>query len=175
LLLLNTSTLHTKKMSSIYEFLTDLGLKKYDLALLIFCPAGAVIGSMAHAILQFINPHKMPSSGGTRILSPLDGLGRMAWLFYRLMLGGILGLVVGLYFTGALQENVTTLAKVIALSILLGFAAPKLWVAQERVIVDQSIKRLNELLRRGEAEHTAAKTSNGSSKQESTVAVGRTG
>jgi len=62
------------------------------------------------------------------------------------MLGAILGLVVALYFIGAVHENTTTLAKLAALSILLGFAAPKLWVAQERIIVGQAMKRLNQML-----------------------------
>ena len=129
-----------------YDILLNLGLQKYDFALLMLCPFGAVLGSLAHAILQLINPHRMPRPGAVRILSNIDAMGRFQWLMLRFVLGGILGLVVGLYFIGAIQENKTTLAKIVALSMLLGFAAPKLWLAQERVIADRAIGKLNELL-----------------------------
>jgi hypothetical protein len=128
------------------EFLMELGFQKYDLALLILCPLGAVVGSYAHAILQLINPHRMPRPGTTRFLSNKDALGRVAWWVFRLTLGAILGLVVALYFIGALQENLTTLAKIVALSILLGFAAPKLWLVQERVVVERATNLLSDLL-----------------------------
>jgi hypothetical protein len=128
------------------EFLVDLGFKKYDVALLLLCPLGAVIGSFAHAMLLLINPHRIPRPGTTQFNTAQDALGRAAWLTFRLSLGAILGLVVGLYFIGALQENTTTLAKVVALSILLGFAAPKIWVAQEQLITDAAERRLKELL-----------------------------
>jgi len=128
------------------EFLLELGFQKYDIALLTLCPLGAVIGSFAHVILQVMNPHRMPRPGATRFASNMDALGRFAWLTLRLILGAILGLVIALYFIGALQENLTTLAKIVALSILLGFAAPKLWLAQERIVVDQSLKLLKDIL-----------------------------
>jgi hypothetical protein len=129
-----------------YTFLIDLGLKKYDLALLLFCPPAAMLGSFVHATLLVMDPQKLPRPGATRLASRMDAFGRFSWLFLRLSLGGILGLVVGLYFIGALQENITTLAKVIALSILIGFAAPKLWVAQELVLLEHGLKRIKELL-----------------------------
>jgi hypothetical protein len=131
---------------TMYDFLLELGFKKFDIALLIMCPIGAILGSYAHAILLTINPAKMPAPGGMRPVSPLDALGRFSWTMNRFMLGAILGLVVALYFIGAVHENTTTLAKLGALSILIGFAAPKLWVAQERIVVEQATKRLSEMM-----------------------------
>lgn len=120
------------------EFLTELGFKKYDLALLLFCPAGAVLGSFAHAMLTSINPDQPPrDEQRIRVASPRLAAARGSWLVLRLSLGAILGLVIALYFIGALQENLTTLAKIIALSILLGYGAPKIWVAQERLLLDR--------------------------------------
>ena len=120
------------------EFLTELGFKKYDLALLLFCPAGAVLGSFAHAMLTSINPDQPPcDEKRVRVASPRLAAARGSWLVLRLSLGAILGLVIALYFIGALQENLTTLAKIIALSILLGYGAPKIWVAQERLLLDR--------------------------------------
>lgn len=120
------------------EFLTELGFKRYDLALLLFCPAGAVLGSFAHAMLASMNPDQPPrDEGRVRFASPRLAAARGSWLVLRLSLGAILGLVIALYFIGALQENLTTLAKIIALSILLGYGAPKIWVAQERLLLDR--------------------------------------
>jgi hypothetical protein len=129
-----------------HDFLIDLGFQKYDIALLVLCPIGAIIGSYAHAVLLIINPHRVPRPGTTRFNTAPDALGRAAWLSFRLSLGAILGLVVGLYFVGALQENTTTLAKVVALSILLGYTAPRIWIAQEKVVADVAERRLRELL-----------------------------
>lgn len=129
-----------------HAFLIELGLSKYDIALLVLCPLGAVVGSFAHAVLLLINPHRIPRPGSTRFNTSTDALGRAAWLSFRLSLGAILGLVLGLYFIGALQENVATLAKVVALSILLGFAAPRVWVSQEKLIAEASENRLKEIL-----------------------------
>ncbi len=126
-----------------FEMLTSIGLKGHDLALLILCPAGAALGSYAHAILQMINPHQMPGVGGTVPLSFVDGMGRFAWTIFRISLGGILGLVVALYFIGSIQENISTVSKIVALSILLGYSAPKLWLSQERIILKQSEKFLD--------------------------------
>ncbi len=127
------------------EFLTDLGFKKYDLALLLFCPAGALLGSFAHAMLTSMNPDQPPrDERRVRVASPRLAAARGSWLVFRLSLGAILGLVIALYFIGALQENLTALAKIIALSILLGYGAPKIWLAQERLL----LTRVRDLIER---------------------------
>ncbi|MDD5390484.1 MAG: hypothetical protein PHD37_14155 [Gallionellaceae bacterium] len=129
-----------------HDFLIELGLSKYDIALMVLCPLGAMHGSFAHTCLLTINPHRMPRPGNVRILGTIDALGRFQWIILRLTLGAILGIVIALYFIGSLQPNLTTLAKIIALSILLGFAAPKLWLAQERVVTDRALSMLQQML-----------------------------
>ena len=127
------------------EILLQLGLTYYDIALLVFCPIGAIIGSIAHAAMLMINPERMPGPGQTKILCSTDALGRFTWLVLRLTLGGILGLVISLYFIGTLKESITTISKLIALSVLIGYAAPKLWIAQERALmkkIDDKIKSI---------------------------------
>lgn len=112
-----------------------LGFSNYDFALIIFCTIGSVIGSFAQAIMLTIDLKVMPKTEtDLKIASPKMQELRGAWLGLRLILGGILGLMVGLYFVGAIQETPTTLAKIIALSIMLGYAAPKVWYAQERIV-----------------------------------------
>jgi hypothetical protein len=67
----------------------------------------------------------------------------------RIMLGALLGGLLALYFVGTLQPNVTTIAKLTALSVLIGYAAPKIWLAQERVVTENVVARLEDALRRG--------------------------
>lgn len=45
----------------------------------------------------------------------------------------MIGLVLGLYFVGALHETISTFAKVVALSIV-GYSAPVLLETQERLM-----------------------------------------
>lgn len=115
--------------------LENIGLTPHDIALIIGCPIGGVIGSMAQSIVKTIDLDGPPKRENdmrlaSKELQELRGL----WLFLRLTLGGILGLVLGLYFIGAIQPTPGTVAKIIALSIIAGYAAPKVWEAQERVI-----------------------------------------
>jgi hypothetical protein len=113
----------------------SLGLTSHDAALLVGCPIGGVIGSMAQAIVKTIDLNGPPNREddmqlASEELQKLRGM----WLYMRLTLGAILGLVFGLYFIGAIQPTVGTAAKIIALSIVAGYAAPKIWEAQEKVV-----------------------------------------
>ena len=123
-------------------FFESLGITSHDIALLVGCPIGGVIGSLAQAIVKTIDLNSPPNSEGdmrlaSKELRELRGL----WLHLRLTLGGILGFVLGLYFVGALQPTSATIAKVIALAIIAGYAAPKVWEAQEKV-VDEKLKQI---------------------------------
>lgn len=112
-----------------------LGLTSYDLALLLLCPIGGVIGSFAHAIVQSIDLKGPPrSDSDMRVASAELQEVRGMWITLRVVLGGILGLVIGLYFIGAIKEAPAIVAKVIALSIVAGYAAPKVWEAQDRIV-----------------------------------------
>ncbi|WP_262730428.1 hypothetical protein [Alloalcanivorax marinus] len=117
--------------------LIDVGLGKYDIALLILCPLGALIGSFAFAITATISDMPPKKESQAKFASSQLAKARGAWLMLRLMLGAILGLLLGLYFIGAIQETPSTLAKVVALSIIAGYAAPKMWLAQDKVISAQ--------------------------------------
>ena len=122
-------------------FFENLGLTSYDVALLIGCPIGGVVGSMAHAIVKTIDLDGPPNrEDGMRLASKELQELRGIWLHLRLTLGGILGLVLGLYFIGAIQPTSGTIAKIIALSIIAGYAAPKVWEAQEKLI-DTKLKQ----------------------------------
>jgi ABC-type Fe3+ transport system permease subunit len=115
--------------------LSDLGFSPYDAALIVICPVGAILGSFAQAIVQTIDLKGPPKKeSDMTYASPALQVLRGAWLGLRLALGAILGLVIGLYFVGAIQENPATVAKIAALSIMAGYAAPKVWVSQDRIV-----------------------------------------
>ncbi|MEL6092824.1 hypothetical protein [Plesiomonas shigelloides] len=117
-------------------------ISAYDIALLICCPVGAIIGSFAFAIMDSIDPLNSPKNeSDAKFASPQLQEKRGIWLGLRCTLGFILGLVISLYFIGSIQENISTVAKIMALSIVAGYAAPKVWVAQE-ILLEAKIKRL---------------------------------
>lgn len=48
--------------------------------------------------------------------------------------GFVLGLVIALYFVGALSDNINSVARILGLCVLLGYQAPSVWVTQESTI-----------------------------------------
>ena len=59
--------------------------------------------------------------------------------------GLVLGLVIALYFVGAITEHVTSLARILGLCVLLGYQAPSLWLTQERALkrlVDKKVEAI---------------------------------
>ncbi|MNZ83436.1 hypothetical protein D3C78_1021640 [compost metagenome] len=115
-----------------------VGFTGYDIALLIACTAGAVVGSFAQAIMATIHPDGPPNKEGImHFASPELQKARGTWIALRLMLGAILGFVFGLYFVGTLHETPATFAKVWALSFIVGYAAPKIWAAKEQTVLRQ--------------------------------------
>ena len=119
-----------------------LGFSSFDLLLLGLCPVGGVIGSFAYAIIDTIDPINSPKKEEQAVFASKKLQDkRGAWLGLRCILGAILGLVIGLYFIGSIQENSSTLAKIIAFSIMAGYAAPKVWAAQDKILEGQ-IKKI---------------------------------
>lgn len=116
----------------------------FDVALLILCPLGAMIGSFAHVIVETIDLKGPPTNESkmriaSKELQELRGM----WLGLRMILGAIIGLMIGLYFIGAIKETTSTIAKLMALSILLGYAAPKIWEAQDKIVTAKINKIVN--------------------------------
>lgn len=59
--------------------------------------------------------------------------------------GLVLGLVIALYFVGAITESITSLARILGLCVLLGYQAPHLWLTQERALkklVDKKVEAM---------------------------------
>ncbi len=126
--------------------ITGIGLSEYDIALLLLCPFGALLGSFAFMISATIRTNPPVKENEYSLASKKLMSIRGRWMALRFMLGAIMGLLLGLYFVGAIQETPSTLAKVIALSIIAGYAAPKLWDAQDELITNQIKKVVKEEL-----------------------------
>ncbi|HCF1804184.1 hypothetical protein ACT01R_26795 [Pseudomonas aeruginosa] len=117
---------------------SELGFSNFDVLLPIACTIGAIFGSLAQTIIANYNLNSLPrKEGEMKSASPQLQEMRSAWLFLRLFVGGVLGFVVGLYFVGALQETPAVFAKLWALSFVVGYAAPKIWVVQERNLLNR--------------------------------------
>lgn len=97
-----------------------------------------MLGSFAHAIVKTIDLFGPPRvESDMKIASKDLQEKRGAWLYLRMVLGGILGLVIGLYFIGSIQQNVATISKILAFSILAGYSAPKIWEAQDKIVAQK--------------------------------------
>ncbi|MFU6932794.1 hypothetical protein ACM77L_29480, partial [Pseudomonas aeruginosa] len=117
---------------------SELGFSNFDVLLPIACTIGAIFGSLAQTIIANYNLNSLPrKEGEMKSASPQLQEMRSAWLFLRLFVGGVLGFVVGLYFIGTLQETPAVFAKIWALSFVVGYAAPKIWVVQERNLLSR--------------------------------------
>jgi len=117
-------------------------MTNFDLALLLLCPFGGVIGSFAFAIMDSIDPTNSPKDeNNADIASKKLQEKRGIWLSLRCLLGAILGLIISLYFLGSIQQNISTVAKIVALSIIAGYTAPRIWVVQE-TLIEEKIKQL---------------------------------
>jgi len=76
------------------------------------------------------------------------------------LVGGVLGLVIALYFVGAITEHTTSLARILGLCILLGYQAPNLWRVQEKLLGSMVEEKLRTVLSRQRLE-TTTPTTNG--------------
>lgn len=122
--------------TSLWLNLQSIGFSQVDLFLLILSPVCAGIGSTANGMLTEMNPSRLPRGG--RIRGHVEVVVFIKWCVYRLFIGCALGLVVGLYFVGSLNESPTSLARALALAVIVGYAAPKLWQLQERQVLREA-------------------------------------
>ncbi|WP_176065304.1 hypothetical protein [Piscinibacter koreensis] len=93
-------------------------------------------------LVQAGDLQRFPSGTSVRFAKPAIALFRIGWIGARLSLGAILGFLVALYFVGAMQPSAATFARLIGLSIIAGYAAPRLWVAQEEILVQSVLTRV---------------------------------
>lgn len=138
------------------------GLTLLDVLLLSLCPIATMLGTMVSSSVSKISnkPSFIPATElPPHILSQqsnddnnkeqllAEHNAKMEQFFhisrrrestldsFRLpFVGLVLGLVIALYFVGAITESVTSLARILGLCVLLGYQAPILWIAQEKTL-----------------------------------------
>lgn len=112
------------------------GIPWNELLLPFACAVGAIFGSIAQAIVATIQIDGPPNKLGTLEIAPPElAKIRGAWMSMRIFVGAVLGFVFGLYFIGTLNNETGTFARIWALSFGVGYAAPKIWVAQEKALL----------------------------------------
>ena len=57
------------------------------------------------------------------------------WIFARLALSVLTGLVVGLYFVGTFPSSPDGVARIFAMCVFIGYAAPTIWLAKEKWVL----------------------------------------
>jgi len=117
----------------------NLTLNGVDLALLVLCPVFSSLGVLVSFVLK--EQEKKPESSFLR--NSLEQVGQYCG---NLFIGLVLGLLIALFFVGAINSEVTSLAKVLALSILLGYQAKTIWFSQEKVINNAIQKKVKQAL-----------------------------
>ena len=122
------------------SLLAQIGFKPQDFLLVSLSPLCAALGSIVHGMLLEMNPSRLPTKGGVR--EWIHAAVIVKWFFYRIFIGGVLGLVIALYFVGSLTESPTSLARVLALAVLVGYSAPRLWLFQEQHLLQEFDKRI---------------------------------
>lgn len=135
------------------EIINQLNLGLTDKILLLGCPFAAIIGSFANWLILEVNLSEKPitrKNGKITVglRSSLEAAFVLKWIFFRLLVGGILGLVLALYFIGIIKDDLNSISRLLAFAILLGYAAPKMWISQEKLIqkyIDEQIKKLPDL------------------------------
>jgi hypothetical protein len=117
-----------------------LHLTDQDILLLVCCPLAAAMGSLVQFLIMEYGAEFKPTPRIRIVNDPAIRKVRVALSYFRVLTGGLLGLVFALYFVGTLQPGISPLCKLIAFSVLVGYSAPKIWVNQARA-VEKSIEK----------------------------------
>ena len=112
-----------------------------DIDLMILCPIAGGIGGFLRFLCQAVNFDNLLGGSGrsgienASFANVSQMFASLEWLLGHVILSAAAGLMVGLYFVGSVKGDPTTIARLLALSILVGYAAPRLWRSQEKSII----------------------------------------
>lgn len=128
--------------------MNELNLGLVDGIILLESPIYAIIGRFANWAILEVNLSEKPITNKNgkiqvRLRNHLEVGFILKWLSLRLMVGGILGLVFALYFVEIINDDFNSISIILGFAILIGYAAPKTWVSQEKMVqkyIDQKVK-----------------------------------
>jgi hypothetical protein len=115
----------------------------FDAALLVLCPLFTALGTLVSFILKNKNEDQIQIRLGFFYRVTLSVVEKIGHIF----VGLVLGLIIAVFVVGAVKPEVTSLTRILALSILLGFQAPAMWFYQERIITNLIEKQLEKIIR----------------------------
>lgn len=127
------------------EMFTGVSFSDNDLFMMFLCPVFSMVGGVANFFALYQsheNAHKQGESG--KLIDFKMASMHADRLRVRVILSVVIGLIVALYFIGSIVSP-NTVAKVFALSIILGFSVPALWLSQEKLILDTTENRFKKI------------------------------
>jgi hypothetical protein len=136
-------------------FMESFGFTSQDILFLFYCSAFAALGGMANVCVLWADYSKLPDEGSFIIANLRVACIRIFWIFIRVQLSCVVGLIFSLFLVGALNSNSATTARIFALSILIGYAAPKLLVTQEALISEAVENKLRKILQEKKKEQAS--------------------
>lgn len=104
-------------------------LEHQDTALLVIAPALGLLGSVVRA-LTIRNSLEVLPTRPTSNANKFDWrffYSRFNWYFAWAIVGCATGLLIGLLFSGSMASGFQSLARVGAMALISGFAAPSVW------------------------------------------------
>lgn len=136
----------------VIDLLIRAGFTPYDILLVYFGPIAGAVGGFVHAFLVDHEWTKMPNLEFTDLPKKEQKKHqpswhstnkRGIWLIGRLLLGGIVGLGICLFFLGSITQTVPAISKIFLICLIAGFGAPKLLGH----IDEQLVKRLEKVIK----------------------------
>lgn len=91
-----------------------------DVALLVLCPILATLGVLVSSMI-YVKQNYSQEPLYKRIFSGLFAN------FANLFIGIVVGVVIALFFVGAINNDITSLTRVLVLTVFLGYKAPLFW------------------------------------------------
>lgn len=120
------------------DFFVGIGFGMLDLILLVLCPLLGAVGSIVHVLIIDIDYTKSPKLKDYADRPKVDeDLAkdiqdfRGYWLVSRVIIGGVTGLVLALYFSGSIVPEATSVGRLLALAVIAGYVAPSFWRHQQ--------------------------------------------
>lgn len=136
----------------------NFGFSELDKLLIFWCPVAAAFGGCLRFFSQARNYDRLfPTGEDGELKQPKwigvsQGLAAMEWLFGHVVLSAGAGLLLGLYFVGMIGNEANAIARLLGISILLGYIAPQLWSSQEKAILSKVEKIIKRELKKLEKE-----------------------
>ncbi len=97
-----------------------------DVALLMLCPVFAALGIMVSSLIK-----EKSQTGNSGLFKRFfsDIFANVANVF----IGVVVGLVISLFFVGAINNDISSLARVLVLTVLLGYNTPLFWSSRKKI------------------------------------------